>query len=108
MLPMPLSRIRGPLGVAILAALLAGCGRGPVPVEGIVTLDGQPVQGATVLFLPQGGQMLPAQAMTSGDGSFRLAMSGHYGAMRGEYKVLVTKVINTGQHLGPPPPKMGE
>src|SRR5262249_29977763 len=56
-----------------------------------VTLDGNPVAGATVMFVPVGDQGRPAQALTGPDGSFRLATTSKEGAGRGEYQVLVTK-----------------
>ena len=50
---------RVPLGaVCLLIGMVLGCGqRGPVVemVEGVVLLDGQPVEGATVLFSPDAG-----------------------------------------------------
>jgi hypothetical protein len=77
---------------AALAVLGLGCGGGKlVTVEGKVTLDGKPLEGATVLFTPQGNQGRPAQGVTADDGSFRLSTSSEEGAERGEYKVLVTK-----------------
>ena len=43
----------GALGLALLIG--AGCGgNSPVPVRGTVTLDGNPVAGAVVLFIPEG------------------------------------------------------
>lgn len=54
--------------IAVLSLLVAGCGKGGepapklVPVTGKVTLDGKPLKGATVIFVPQGS--------TKGDGSF--------------------------------------
>src|SRR2546423_1205426 len=49
---------------------LAGCGRQFVPVEGTVTLDGKPLAGATVAFVPEGpGQ--PASGFTDNEGVFR-------------------------------------
>ena len=39
-------------GICVLG--LAGCG-GPVEVQGKVTMNGQPLSGATVVFVPEGG-----------------------------------------------------
>jgi len=65
-------------------------------VEGVVTLDGAPLEGATVLFSPAGGG-LPAAGRTESGGTFRLATTvpgkkGAAGAAAGEYVVMVTKV----------------
>jgi hypothetical protein len=81
------------LSIGVAATLLlagAGCGKGPVSVRGTVTLDGEPVKGAMVLFLPEekGGQQ--ASGQTRADGSFELTTrrSGD-GAYPGDYKVVV-------------------
>ncbi|GAB6167384.1 hypothetical protein JCM19992_33840 [Thermostilla marina] len=62
----------------VLAAVgglsLTGCGKkGPqlTPLEGVVTLDGQPLEGATVLFEPQEGGR-PATGVTDAQGRFVL------------------------------------
>jgi hypothetical protein len=83
------------VGLLILGVvLLPGCG-GPklVPVEGVVDLDGKPVEGATVVFLPDGVSGRPAQGLTAGDGRFRLSTVSEQGAGPGEYKVIVTKTV---------------
>ena len=72
-----------------------GCGSGnpfdTVPVTGSVTLDGQPVEGATVIFQPTGDHKA-ATATTDSSGEFTLTTgeSGD-GAMPGVYKVTVFK-----------------
>ena len=40
--------------LALLFLGAIGCGKGPVPVSGTVTLDGQPVHHAMVFFYPNG------------------------------------------------------
>ena len=95
---------RHSLALAVcLVVVVAGCGpRGPAVemVEGVVLLDGQPVEGATIFFSPaptdakaEGG--LPAAGRTGADGGFRLnaiggARSGA-GTKVGEYVVTVVK-----------------
>jgi hypothetical protein len=84
----------GVLGSLLSAAVLAGAGCGggvkPVKVQGVVTLDGNALSGATVTFAPlqQGGR--PAGAVTGADGKFWLTTfhTGD-GALPGEYKVTV-------------------
>jgi hypothetical protein len=83
------------LGWRTLAAvlLLAGLGCGGskklVPVNGVLTLDGRPVENANVTFLPEGeGQS--AFGTTGKDGSFQLTtQKPNDGAMPGSYKVIV-------------------
>ena len=76
----------------VAASLLAaGCGKSKLhKVEGVVTLNGAPLPGATVQFVPvEGGR--GANALTGDDGSFQLTtFNTGDGAKAGEYKVTVT------------------
>jgi hypothetical protein len=81
------------LAAASLLTTLSGCVQQKlVPVEGIVTLDGEAVPGATVTFMPEGNEGRPATGLTDDDGVFRLTtyQSGD-GAQRGNYRILVAK-----------------
>ena len=64
-------------------------------VEGIVTLDGSPLEGATVGFSPADGTGKPAVGRTDASGKYVLtAMQGGEfgkGTMLGKYKVSITK-----------------
>jgi outer membrane usher protein FimD/PapC len=75
--------------VAILMNL--GCGTSNLSkVEGIVTLDGKPLSGATVSFIPVKKEGKPAFGQTDKDGSFRLTtFRTNDGAQPGEYQVVV-------------------
>jgi len=77
---------------ALLCMSLVGCGKGVVPVAGVVTLDGQPVPAATVLFMPEEGNGRAASALTDDEGNFRLTtyVEGD-GALPGQYHVVVSK-----------------
>ena len=83
-----------PYSVLLLAvAALPACGPSgprPVPVSGTVTVDGQPMAGASVMFMPQAeGQ--PGVGLTDEAGKFRLTSgSSQAGVMPGSYKVTVT------------------
>jgi hypothetical protein len=87
---------------AILAAFLAlvtvtGCGEGKpfdtVAVDGVVTLNGEPVEGATVVFQPATGSGMAASGLTNSSGVFNLTTSvAGDGAMPGNYKISVSKV----------------
>ena len=86
------------LGVCVLLAavlLAGGCGyrrAARVPVEGTVTLDGQPLEGASVMLFPEAGGR-PANAVTDAAGRFTLSTyGGKDGAKPGHYKVVVTKM----------------
>lgn len=86
---------------------LVGCGSDPhvanrpdvVPVTGVVTLDGAPVEGATVTFVNTAG-MAPGEQVTGRSSVGRTDESGRFelttfesgdGAVPGGYTVTVTK-----------------
>jgi len=80
--------------------LLAGCANhGPFRadtqfVDGIVLLDGEPVAHAIVQFVPSGDEGELATGLTDENGRFNLtSLYGNRGrgALRGTYKVLVSK-----------------
>lgn len=78
------------------------------PVTGVVTLDGQPVAGADVSFLPAAGdaEAAPAQAVTDDAGRFEVATlfdqgrTSQPGMRPGSYAVQITKIER-------PPPAAG-
>ena len=78
--------------VCLGTALLGCSGDGMLPVEGTVTLDGKPLEGAAVSFVPaEGGR--PCTGQTDDQGHFTLAsyVAGD-GVPPGEYKVTVIKL----------------
>jgi hypothetical protein len=80
--------------VALLGVVLSGCrSKGITPVRGVITQDGTPVAGATVLFMPDGQDGgRPASGFTSSDGTFRLTTyKPDDGALPGKYRVLIQK-----------------
>jgi hypothetical protein len=91
-------------GLMILVLTAAGCGGKytPVPVSGVVTLDGKPIEGATVYFYAIGedkeGRM--AQGATDKNGEFRLStLREGDGALRREYKVVIHKNVPSRPNL---------
>lgn len=91
----------------------AGCGSGrpkTVPVTGVVTLDNNPVEEATVRLSPEGGGR-PAIGTTDKEGKFTLkTFEAGDGALPGKHLVSVTKVETSGAQAdrdglsGPPGP----
>lgn len=76
-----------------LAALvpLTGCGGVTLlPTSGVVTLDGKPVEGATVVFTSPDGKT-NASGITDAAGGFTLSTGDKPGAAAETYKVTVTK-----------------
>jgi hypothetical protein len=91
--------------VWLLAAMLilsvSGCGpriKRPktVQADGVVLLDGTPIEDATITFIADSGNY-HATATTDKDGKFSLrAFPEKTGAVPGSYKVEVNKTIVTG------------
>jgi hypothetical protein len=93
-----------PAAVTALVLAATGCGGKftPVPVRGVVTLDGKPVEAATVYFYAVGDDKdgRPAFGTTDKDGVFRLSTLGNDdGALPRHYKVVVTKYVPTNPNL---------
>jgi hypothetical protein len=65
-------------------------------VSGKITLDGKPLAGAGIMFLPRGETRgTGAFAMTDAEGKYSLKTDhGGPGAPEGEYAVTISKVIN--------------
>ena len=90
------SSLAGMAAVVAVAVLAVGCGSdGPqlAPVEGVVMLEGEPLEGAVVLFQPsEGGK--PATGLTDAAGKFVLSTHEQGdGAQVGVNKVSVTKEL---------------
>ena len=79
--------------VAMFAVALAGCGGGSdidlAAVKGTITLDGNPLPGARVVFTPAGGGR-PALGMTDDNGKYTLEYSStNTGTPPGDYIVSI-------------------
>lgn len=89
-----MNRIKQPIPRLLIAAaaLSVGCSGGLVNVSGTVTLDGSPVAGAKVTFIPTASG-IPASGTTDAAGRYELAIgSGRDGVPRGRYAVTVSKL----------------
>lgn len=80
---------------AAMIFVVVGCGGAnkPVPVRGKVTLDGTPVGGASIQFVPEGGGGMgrPASAEAGPDGTYKLTTQDPGdGALPGNYLVLIS------------------
>ena len=78
-----------------LAFTFTGCGyRRPPQVKtiGTVTLDGEPVAQASLMFIPDSGR--PASGNTNTNGAFELSSyGGNDGLPAGNYQVTVSKLV---------------
>ncbi|WP_435010922.1 carboxypeptidase-like regulatory domain-containing protein [Tundrisphaera lichenicola] len=83
-----------------------------VPVKGIVKVDGKPLPGVVVTFLPP--RWSASNGETDADGSYQLETAGKPGAFPGTYKVAISYLVSAEgepQGLAPrsamsPPPGM--
>ena len=87
------------LFLGVLLNAFAGCGKSNAtphyPVSGIVTLDGQPLVNAAVMFFPRGNTKGNAcLGYTDATGKYSLApeRDGGTGAPEGEFAVIVSKL----------------
>jgi len=87
----------------LVLPLLTGCApkglSGLAPAAGIVTLNGDPVEGATISFAPASDSpdVRSASAMTDKNGKFVVTTLNYGDGMYpGEYHVFVTKTTTTG------------
>jgi hypothetical protein len=84
--------------VASLVCVVAGCGEGVgisglAPVQGKVTLDGQPLSGAQVVFVPVDPAGRASVGATDGDGNYEIVTNTDKGAMPGSYRVAVSYLV---------------
>ena len=83
------------LATGVFLVGMAGCGGLDIelaPVEGTVTMDGQPVADAGILFTPkQDGKGPSASAATDNTGHFMLMTANRPGAVMGEHVVVISK-----------------
>ena len=84
--------------VASIGCTPAGKGLKVEYVEGLVTLDGEPIPEASVVFVPTTDTppMETAMGMTNEKGVYKLTSPNGNplaGAVAGEYKVLVSKIL---------------
>ncbi|WDI43742.1 carboxypeptidase-like regulatory domain-containing protein [Bremerella sp. P1] len=79
-------------GILLLVSLQIGCGVDELrPVSGIVTLDGEPLGGADIIFVPQESGYTNASARTNGNGMYELFYINGEGTAPGSYKVVISK-----------------
>jgi len=89
--------ISAPLSFVLAAIAFCGCSsstRPPTyPVSGTVTMKGQPLEGATVVFVPaEGASHQAATGITDAAGRFKLStFLADDGAQEGDYRIKVSK-----------------
>lgn len=97
-----MSRCSFTFALLLCLGFLAGCGEDvpteevpPLqPVSGTVTVDGEPVQGVAITFVPTTGTGNGAYGATDASGKYDLQYrTGEPGIPAGEYMALFTKVV---------------
>src|SRR4051812_16822548 len=86
--------------VAVLAAAMIGCGEGGpklVPVSGIATVNGKPLEGAEIIFTPDPSNNIgqTASDATGPEGNYKAMTRGRSGVVPGKYKVVITKLTQS-------------
>lgn len=91
---------------AFLPAVVSGCGsssQNPVPVAGVVTLNGSPVADLLVVYQPE-QQGTPAIGYTDNQGRYELRLPGkRVGAFPGRYTVKINFDYDPGSDNPVPP-----
>lgn len=98
-------RSRGPVALALLIALLTGCGSSEpkrYPVKGTVQYKGAPVPLGTISFIPE-GSVAPAGGVEIKNGAYEFPPA--LGLPAGKYKVSISYPDPKG---AAPQPKEGE
>mgnify|MGYP000914054542 CR=1 FL=1 len=83
----------------IMSLVLGGCGEslpGLATVAGKVTVDGQPVDGATMTFMPDASNrdLTQGSATTDNQGAYRVKSGERDGLAPGKYKVVIFKRVS--------------
>jgi hypothetical protein len=90
----------------VLACQFVGCSEPPqlIPVSGTVLIDGEPLSGGTIRFVPAGGRPVGSKIMENG--SFQLGTSsvssvgGVDGVPPGKYRIAVSSSIILSEEEG--------
>jgi hypothetical protein len=85
------------LCMAVLTALPGCGGNGRIPVEGNVTLDGQPLEQGSIEFSPLPDTLGPAAGGEIADGKFAIPSSG--GPLAGKFTVRIKSAGLTGRKI---------
>jgi hypothetical protein len=86
------------IGASLIAVLVTGCGGsdGLLPATGTVTYKGQPVEGASVSFQPEGPGAVMGIGTTDASGKYEIHTAGKPGAKPGKHLVAITKQVAAG------------
>jgi len=100
----------GTIGLLCIALATTGCSSKSskpdlTPVSGTVTLDGKPLPDADIVFFLQ-GQSVPgytaSMGKTDAGGKYQLKFGGQPGAVPGNFRVTVSRIVNeSGAALNP-------
>lgn len=89
------------LGISLLLVGICGCSAPPADLAkatGVVTLDGEPIPDAKIMFHPVAGGARTSYGTTNEKGEFKASTFGMYdGALVGHHQVTITKVDTSAQ-----------
>ncbi|WP_145111493.1 hypothetical protein [Botrimarina mediterranea] len=90
------------LGAALLSAII-GCGGSPVrQIQGVVTLDGQPLESGEIQFTPTAGSVGPTAGSSISNGKYVVPAVEQGVRAGGEYRVSITSMAASGR-MAPDP-----
>lgn len=96
---MKMYRIWQTVMVAAIIVGIVSCSRSPyeklLPASGLVTLDGNPLEGATVAYIPiKSNQQQPSYGYTDAKGKYALKTpEGQPGVSPGEYRIVISRMV---------------
>lgn len=80
------------VAVALLA-IAAGCNSAPQEIKGRVTLDGTPLEGASVQLMPKDSNVALLSGQSDADGNFVITLMPGASLQPGAYKVTAAKYV---------------
>lgn len=98
--------LRSPWPLVAMTVLLIGCGRAldTVPVRGIVTFNGKPVDGAALALMREAGRGPAGFAVTDAEGRFEVRTGKCLGLLPGKYVVTLQKMDSSSLNIPDPLP----
>lgn len=90
-------QVRRYFAALLLIVLASGCGESYSlrPVSGTVTYNGKPVEGASLVFMPDTSGQPFGTGVTDAAGKYTISTNGKPGAVAGNHKITIVKLRQT-------------